>query len=279
MRLLVTGAGGGLARAFLARTDEVDVHAFDRAALDVGDDDAVRRAVDSIRPDVIVNLAAFTNVDENERNPERAERDNAGGPHHLARAAKETGASLLHVSTDYVFDGTKGAPYDELDEPAPLCVYGRSKLAGEERVRATLDEHVIVRIGYVYGGRSDYLTRAARTLAGGGSAGGLTDRVGSPSFVGDVAERILPILRTGRWGTYHLGGPEPATWFEVLGRLVDDNGWSGNILPQTAADLAPGAPRPPFSALTSVYLDDLGIEPMPPLAEGLRSFVATLDAP
>jgi dTDP-4-dehydrorhamnose reductase len=279
MRLLVTGAGGGLARAFVSRSNEHDVHAFDRAELDVGDDEAVGLSVDSIRPDAIVNLAAFTRVDENETDPARAERDNAEGPHHLARAARACGASLLHVSTDYVFDGAKGAPYDELDAPAPLSVYGRTKLAGEERVRASLDEHVIIRIGYVYGGGHDYLTRAARALAAGEPAGGLADRVGSPSFVGDVADRLLPILRAGRWGTYHLGGPEPATWFDVLVQLVRDNDWPGKVRSQTSAELGLEASRPPFSALTSVYLDELGVEPMPPLAVGLRSFVATLDAP
>jgi dTDP-4-dehydrorhamnose reductase len=148
MRILVTGAGGGLGRAFCAQVpSHHQVHAFDHAGLDIGDHDAVRRSVEVLRPDAILNFAAFTQVDENERDPRRAARDNAAGPQHLALAARACGAMLLHVSTDYVFDGAKGAPYDELDRPAPISVYGRAKLAGEEHVRTLVREHLIVRVG------------------------------------------------------------------------------------------------------------------------------------
>jgi len=275
MRLVVTGAGGDLGRAFLALVPaHHDVHAFDRHNLDVGDHDAVRQIVEPLRADAILNFAAFTRVDQNETDQARAFRDNALGPQHLALAARASGAVLLHVSTDYVFDGEKGAPYDETDEPAPLSVYGRAKLAGERFVREIAPDSSVVRVGHVYGGGNDYLSRTVRRLAAGETVGGLADRWGSPTFVGHLAERILPLVLTGRYGLYHLGGPQPASWFEVLTRVQELAGWAGAVEPQRAADLRLPAPRPVNSALTSVYTAHLAVDPMPSLEEGLKDFLA-----
>lgn len=275
MRLVVTGAGGDLGRAFASRVPgHHDVIPLDHDGLDVGDHDMVRQVVEPMRADVILNFAAFTRVDDNELDQARAFRDNALGPQHLALAARASGAVLVQVSTDYVFDGRKRAPYDETDEPAPLSVYGRAKLAGERLAREIAPECFVVRVGHVYGGGNDYLSRTVGKLAAGEAVGGLADRWGSPTYVGHLADRILPLVLSGRFGVYHLGGPEPASWFEVLTRVQELAGSVGSVQPQHAADLGLAAPRPVFSALTSVFTPHVGIEPMPSLEEGLKDFLA-----
>ena len=277
MRIVVTGAGGGLGRAFVAACpSHHDLEPFSHEELDVGDHHAVMRTLVPLAPDLIVNAAAFTKVDACESDPGRAIRDNALGPQSLALAARAADAVLLHVSTDYVFDGEKGAAYDELDVPNPRSVYARSKLAGEEQVRALAPEWFVVRTGYVFGGGGDYLTGALRRMAGGASAGGLVDRVGTPTYVRHLAERLLPLALTRRLGTYHLAGREPSTWFDVLARARSIGGLPGDVEEQRAGDLGLPAPRPRNSALTSAYLTHLDVPAFPPLDEALGELLGSL---
>lgn len=273
MRMVVTGAGGGLGQAFVASLPgHHDVDAFAHDGLDIGDTDAVQALVPALKPDVIVNCAAYTKVDACETDAAGAFRANAIGVQNLAIAARASGAMFLHVSTDYVFDGDKGTAYDELDAPDPRSIYARSKLAGE-RFAQWLPEHLLVRTGFVYGGGTDFLTGAVARLEAGEEVGGLSDRIGSPTFVSDLADRLLALILSERFGTYHLAGAEATTWFRVLGRVKEITRFPGTVVEQTAAELDLPAPRPRDSSLVSVFSDAAGVPPMPPLDDALGRFL------
>lgn len=273
MKLVVVGAGGGLGSAFLSIVSGHDVAAFTHAQLDIGDDEAVMSAIVPLEADAILNFAAYTKVDACELDEEGAFRTNAIGVRNLALAARANAAVLLHVSTDYVFNGEKGAPYDERDIPDPRSVYARSKLSGEEFARQLIPSHFVLRTGFVFGGGTDFLTGAVAKLAMGEEAGGLQDRVGTPTYVRHLAERVLPLIASGEFGTYHVAGPEPTTWFDVLTRLKAIGGLPGAVVAQQADELGLLAPRPRNSALVSVYSDAVGVPPMPPLDEGLKELL------
>lgn len=273
MRIAVTGAGGGLGRAFLDHVSaDHEVAALTHADLAVEDPDAVRDVLDPIRPDVVLHLAAMTSVDGCEEDPEGARRANVDGTRNVARAAARSGAVLVAMSTDYVFDGEKDAPYDERDEPNPLSVYGRTKLEAERAARAAGDP-VIVRTSWVFGATGEFVRESLRRLARGEEVGGIVDQVGTPTFVRHLAACLLPLVESGVRGVVHLAGPEPTTWFDVLDRARRLGGLPGSVVEQKADELGRPAPRPASSALTSVVLPETGVPPMPPLDDALRELL------
>ena len=151
-------------------------------------------------------------------------------------------------------------------------MYARSKLGGEELVRHVTPEHFVVRTGWIFGGGPDHLSRTVARMRAGEPGAGLTDRVGTPTFVRHLAERLLPLVLTGRFGTYHLAGPEPASWFDVLTRIRFLAGLPVEVERQLVQDLDLPAPRPTNSALTSLFAGDLGLA-LPPLDVALKEFL------
>jgi dTDP-4-dehydrorhamnose reductase len=271
VKIAVTGAGGGLGRAFLERgVGDHEVHTFTRGDLDVRDLDAVLAAIPGVRPDLVFHLAAMTSVDGCESDRRRAAETNVLGSFNVAAAAREAGAIMVATSTDYVFDGEKREPYDERDRPNPLSFYGLTKLAGERAVEAVAPDALIIRTAWVFGAGNDFVWQAIRRLAGGQEVGGIVDQVGSPTYVGHLAERLLPLVRSGLRGVVHLAGPEAVNWHQVLSRAARLGSLPGEVLEQKADELARPAPRPANSALTSVRLEGAGIPAMPPLDQAIR---------
>jgi dTDP-4-dehydrorhamnose reductase len=273
MRILVTGAGGQLARALPAALGGHELAALTRAELDVTDADAVAAAVAAHRPDLVVNTAAYNAVDQAETDREAAFRANALGPRALAAATADAGAALLHLSSDYVFDGAAGRPYDERDPPRPLSVYGETKLAGEDEVRRGNPRHYVVRTSWLYAphGRNFPLTVLA--LGANGPVRVVADQHGSPTYVPHLAEAIGRLISTGAYGTYHLAGGGHTTWHHLARTLFALKGLRTDVQAIASAELARPARRPAFSALATVQ------EPrilLPPWEDGLRAFAALI---
>lgn len=259
-RVLVTGAGGQLGAELMraATPPALEVVGTDRAALDIADRAAVRSVVADIRPDVIVNAAAYTAVDRAEQEPELAFAANADGVSHLVGAAREVDARLVHMSTDYVFDGTKSGWYVESDPVRPLGVYGESKAAGEQAARAH-DRHLILRTSWVFGALgSSFVSTMLRLAAERDEIAVVDDQLGCPTSAADIAGAIVALLsETGGAdelrGTFHLASPEAATWFQFARQILAPNIADGSLelRPLTTAEYPTPAARPANSRLDS----------------------------
>jgi dTDP-4-dehydrorhamnose reductase len=224
INLVITGANGQLGLALQHALLGHDLLALDHARLDISDSAAVRKAIVGARPDVVIHPAAWTDTAGCERDPERALLVNATGARDVAEAAREAGATMVLVSTNEVFDGEKGAAYDEDDAPNPINAYGRSKLAGEVAVRETLPEHYIVRTSWLYGpGRASFPEKVLQNARKDGRLRLVTDEVASPTLTGDLAAAIAKLIETREFGTYHLtnaGECSRKAWAEEVLRLA-----------------------------------------------------------
>lgn len=285
MRILLTGASGQLGTDFAALVGGYKHHelvAAGRDRLDVGDRDAVLAAVTSLRPDLVVNAAAWTAVDACEADPDRAWRNNALGPRHLAEGCRLTGAHLVQLSTDYVFDGTSPDPYVEWDPTGPRSVYGRSKRAGETEVLTGLPGATVVRTSWVCGPHGSNMVKTVLRLAASpGTLRFVDDQRGCPTFTGDLAAMVYR-LGVGRLpGLFHVTNQGPTSWFgfarDVLAAAGED---PERVEPVSTAELAARfpAPRPANSVLDNAALRASGIPLLDDYHEPLRRTVRQLVA-
>lgn len=278
--ILVTGGSGLLGRSLAALTTPVrPVIAISRAGLDIADPGAIARALDVHEPEVVVNAAAMTDVDGCERDPEAARRANADGPGRLAEECSRSGVRLVHVSTDFVFDGRKREPYTIDDYPNPLSVYGVTKLAGERAVLEASPDAVIARTSWVFGpGGRNFASRILDYAASANRLEGIVDMRSLPTYAPDLATRILELAEIGTSGTFHLtGSGEPATWFDVARAILVAARRTGvELVPVTTAQLGLPAPRPPYSAMKCLRSKALGLEPMRRWNDAVEAFVTVV---
>ena len=275
-RWLVTGAGGmlgtDLIAALTARGELVT--GMDRAGLDVTDAAAVTEAIARCGPDVVVNCAAWTAVDDAETSEEQALAVNADGAANLAESCAKLGARLVQVSTDYVFAGDAGRPYAENDVPAPRTAYGRTKLAGE---RAVLDRlpgsGFVVRTAWLYGAHGPNFVRTMiRLEAARDTVAVVDDQHGQPTWTADVARQILLLARSdAKPGVYHATATGETTWFGLARAVYELLGADpGRVTPTSSSELARPAPRPAYSVLGHAAWDQAGLPPLPPWPDSLR---------
>jgi dTDP-4-dehydrorhamnose reductase len=235
-----------------------EVAAAAHADLDVTDAASVRAAVSAAGPDAVVNCAAYTNVDGAEDEPEEAMRVNGGGAEAVASAAESAGASVVYVSSDYVFDGTKREPYVESDRTAPMSSYGRSKLAGEEATAGSARRHLIVRSSWLFGTHGRNFVETILGLARDrDELRVVDDQVGCPTYTGQLADGIVRLVEAGAQGTHHLAGGGQCSWFEFAREILSRAGVSSRVLPCTTEEMPRPAPRPAYSVLRSEREDAL----------------------
>jgi len=273
VRILLAGAGGQLGRALLAARLPHEILALDHGRLDIADLAAVREAVEAGTPDLLLNAAAYNAVDRAEIEREAAYRANALGPRNLALAAAERGIPILHVSTDYVFDGSQRHPYHEYDAPRPLSVYAASKLAGERAVRETNPRHYVVRTAWLYHSEGSNFPLTILDRARKGPLRVVADQHGSPTYAPHLAAAIGQLVETGAYGTYHLAGCGGTTWFELARALLLAARLDAHVEPAQATDFPRPAPRPAYSVLTTLQ------EPrilLPPWQEGVDELARAL---
>ncbi|MEY2433603.1 MAG: dTDP-4-dehydrorhamnose reductase [Acidimicrobiaceae bacterium] len=282
MNVLVTGAGGQVGRELveLCIAEGDDVTAADHARLDVTDRDAVLQLCQAVRPAAIIHAASWTAVDACESDPERAHAVNAAGAGYVAEAAKEVGAHLVHISTDYVFDGTKPTPYDESDVPNPMSEYGRSKWAGEQAVAAVSDDAAVVRISWVCGRYGNNMVKTLLRLAADGvDPKFVDDQIGHPTIVADLVPVLRRFALEHRGGLFHVTNQGAVSWFEFARAVFKAAGADvARVGPISTKELDPPrpAPRPANSVLDNAALRRLGWPLLPHFEESLHQLVREL---
>lgn len=280
MRVVICGAAGQLGMELVDVFTEAgdEVLGFD-LDMDITDYDLIMRKVPQLKPDLLVNSAAHVNADEAETNPELSYSVNFTGTQNLALACLEAGCPMAFVSSDYVFDGTRGSAYNEFDEPCPAGVYGRAKVAAERYMASVLHRYYIFRTQWIFGkySKRDFVKSILRNAREKGSLRVVTDEVGTPTGAGDLAGIMRRVCVSGKYGLYHATNLGECSRFDFARQIIDIAGLSGiAVEPIEYCDLDLPCPRPPYSPLDNMNLRLQGFGEPRPYEEPLREYVAWL---
>ncbi|MHB8170319.1 MAG: dTDP-4-dehydrorhamnose reductase [Thermincolia bacterium] len=278
MRVLITGGKGQLGKDLarvLTEKGNYQITSVDREEMDISDARQTWKVILDNKPQVIIHAGANTNVDGCELDPDNAYLVNGLGTRNVAVAAQEIGAKLVYFSTDYVFDGKGSKPYEELELVNPQSGYGRSKLAGEEFVKAFSNRFFIVRTAWVFGKFGNNFVKTILRLAGEKDELAIVhDQVGSPTYTYDLAQFTEELINTSLYGYYHATNNGVCSWFEFTKAILEEAGIQGvKVKPITSQDLSRPAPRPAYSVLSDRSIRLNGLKPFRPWREALRAYL------
>src|SRR5579871_550820 len=281
-RVAVFGSKGQLGVELVRELTEhgYEVIAFDRSRVDLVDGGHVERSLAEADPAVVINAAAYNQVDVAEKEPQAAYLSNGLAVRNLALACRQVDARLVHFSTDYVFDGSAGRPYTEDDPPHPLGAYAVSKLAGELYAQAYLDRPLIIRTSGVFGpgglrtARSNFIELMLRLAANRQPIRVVEDHVASPTYAPALAARAVDLVERGLNGIFHIGGGTPVSWFEFARLIFRVAALDPELRATNEREYRTAARRPKYSALSNAKMERCGLQPMPPLEQAVKTYMA-----
>ena len=288
IKVLITGSSGMLGLSLCkALADEYEVFGLDLLATrsftqcDITDKDKLVATVKSVKPDLIIHTAGYTDVDGSEQNPKQAFAVNAGGTENVARAAKEFGATLFYINTDYVFDGTKDKPYTEADTPNPINIYGQSELDGQKITQSLLEKYFILRTSWLFGPNgNNFVTKILQKARENKVLQVVNDQIGSPTYTLDLAQAIKILLSTvnskasaNLYGIYHITNSGSCSWHEFAQEIISIKQLHTRILPITSLESMYPAQRPGMSVLDNSKLMLTFKLRLRPWKEALRHFL------
>src|SRR5580658_2573615 len=284
MKIAVIGANGQLGNDLVAAFSENGdaVCGLTHSEIEISDLRSVSQALEGIRPQIIVNTAAMHHVENCEREPERAFAINALGARNLAIVARELGGVVMHVSTDYVFDGSKGSPYAEEDNPRPLNAYGVTKLAGEHFVRETTARHFVVRTSGLYGkspcrakGGLNFIELMLKLAKERGEVKVVDSEFITPTPTSQIARQMVALSGCDAYGLYHATAEGSCSWHQFARKIFDLTGTKVSLRVAGPNEFPAKVPRPKYSVLENRALDDRGLNAFTPWQQGLREYLAT----
>lgn len=284
MKVLVTGSGGQLGRELLKQLEGTPIEAvgYDIPEFDITDKAAVEKIIVSEEPDVIISCGAMTNVDGCETSRDAAMAVNGEGPKNLAEIARDHGMKMVHVSTDYVFDGDgisengELRPYVESDPVAPRTVYGESKALGEKNVLETLKESFVIRTAWLYGDGHNFVKTMLGLAEKYPEITVVNDQIGSPTSTVDLARAIIALMQTEAYGIYHGTCEGACSWYDFAVEIFKQSQIEMSVKPVTSEEYVSKTPRPKYSVLENRGLSELGLNTFRPWKESLTEYLQWL---
>ena len=275
MKILITGSNGMLGHDLIeALKDNHELVLTTSRTLDITDKEQVFDFISQNKPDIVINSAAYTDVDGCEENQDLAYSVNGEGVKNLAFACREADSALLHISTDYIFNGENTRPWVEDDEIGPISVYGKSKLKGEQAILEILDKFFIVRTAWLYGVNGRNFPKTMLELAENHSQITVVyDEVGTPTYTPDLAKAISQLIETEHYGIYHITNSGSCSWCEFARYIFEVVGKDVEVIPVTAAEFARPAPRPHYSVLENRNWIKKGFEPLRSYKEAIKEYI------